>query len=124
MQGDVAVVVELAERDPKPVGRADLDDRVNSEREQLALADPGAGQQFHDQAREWVRVGAAGAHELGGCGIVEESRQGLVDDRQVAGEDQRPLRWVGVTHSVTRSKKQCRLIRRFLMLTRFRGLPV
>ena len=55
VQGDVAVVVQLAGWDPKSVVRADLDDRVDGEREQLTFTDPGAGQQFHDPAREWVR---------------------------------------------------------------------
>jgi hypothetical protein len=33
VQRDVAVVVELADRDPQPVGGADLHDSVDSERE-------------------------------------------------------------------------------------------
>jgi len=44
VQRDVAVVVELADRDPEPVGRADLDDGVDGESEQFAFADAGAGE--------------------------------------------------------------------------------
>jgi len=44
VQRDVAVVVELADRDPKPVGGADLDNGVDGEGEQFAFADAGAGE--------------------------------------------------------------------------------
>ena len=43
VQRDVAVVVQLADRDPQPVGRADLHDRVDGEGQQLATTDAGAG---------------------------------------------------------------------------------
>ena len=56
VQGDVAVVVELADRDAEPVGGADLDDGVDGERPELARAHPGAGQQLDDQR------GRAGPH--------------------------------------------------------------
>ena len=61
VQRDVAVVVELADRDPQPVGRADLHDRVDGEGEQFAAADAGAGEQFDDQPGQRIGVGAGGA---------------------------------------------------------------
>ena len=92
VQRDVAVVVQLADRDPQPVGGADLHDRVDGEGEQLAAADAGAGEQFDDQPGQRVGVGAGGAQQLGRGGVVEEPWQRFVDDRQVAGEHQRPHR--------------------------------
>ena len=50
VQRDVAVVVELADRDPQPERRADLHDSVDGEVEQLASANPGAGQELDDEA--------------------------------------------------------------------------
>ena len=96
VQGNVAVVVQLADRDPQPVGGADLHDRVDGQFEQFAAADAGAGEQFDDQPGQRIRVGAGGAQQLGRGGVVEEARQRLVDDRQVAGEHQRPHRRVRV----------------------------
>ncbi|GLB92574.1 hypothetical protein Mkiyose1088_18080 [Mycobacterium kiyosense] len=61
VQRDVAVIVQFADRDPQPVSRADLHDRIGSEGQQLAAADPSAGKQLDDQPRQRVRVGAGGA---------------------------------------------------------------
>jgi len=61
---------------------------------------------------------------LGGRSVVEEPRERLVDDGEVAGEDQRALRWVRLAHSVIRSKKQFNSISRFFMWIRLNGLPV
>jgi len=80
MQWDVAVVVELADRDSQPEGGSDLDDGVDGEGEQFALADSGAGEQFDDQPGQRVGVGSGGSHQLGRGGVVEEPWQGLVDD--------------------------------------------
>ena len=44
VERDVAVVVQFADRDPRPERGADLDHGVDGEGEQLALADAGAGQ--------------------------------------------------------------------------------
>ena len=96
VEGDVAVVVELADRDAEPVGGADLDDGVDGERPELARAHPGAGQQLDDQAGERVRIRPRRPEELGGRGVVEKPWEGLVDDREVAGEHERPLGRVGV----------------------------
>ena len=82
-------MVQLADRDPQPVGGSDLHDGVDGQGEQLAAADPGTGQQFDDQPGQ--RIGTLrGAQQLGGGGVVEEPRQRLVDDRQVTGEHQCP----------------------------------
>jgi hypothetical protein len=88
--------VELADRDPQPERRADLHHRVDGQRQQLAFAHAGAGQQLDDEAGEQVGLGAGGAQQLGGGRIVQEPRQGTVDDGQVGVEDQRPGRSVGV----------------------------
>jgi hypothetical protein len=58
MQQDVTVVVELADRDAQPVSRADLHDGVDSQAEQFAAADGGAGQQLDDEPGERVGIGA------------------------------------------------------------------
>ena len=96
VQRDVAVVVQFADRDPQPVGGADLHDGVDGEGEQLAAADAGAGEQFDDQPGQRIGVGAGGAQQLGRGGVVEEAWQRFVDDRQVPGEQQRPHRRVRV----------------------------
>jgi hypothetical protein len=54
VQRNVAVVVKFAERDPQPVGGADLDDRVGSEAEQFAFPHAGASQDFDRESAEWV----------------------------------------------------------------------
>ena len=85
VQRDVAVVVQLADRDPQPVGRTDLHDRIDGEGEQLAAPDAGTGKQFDDQPGQRIWVRAGGAQQLGRGGIVEKPRQRLVDYRQVTG---------------------------------------
>jgi hypothetical protein len=92
VQRDVAVGVKLPERDPKPEGRADLDHRVAGEAEQLAGADARARQKLDDKARERIGVRAGRPQELGGGRVIQEARQRLVHQRQVAHEDERPLR--------------------------------
>ena len=86
VQRDVAVVVELAERDPQPVGGADLHDGIDGEVEELTLAQTGAGQELDGEADKWVRVSASGDQQLGGRRIIEESGQRLVLDGKVTGE--------------------------------------
>jgi hypothetical protein len=92
VERDVAVVVELADRDAQPVGRADLHDCVGGQAEQFAAADAGAGQQFDDEPGERVGIGAGNAQQPGCGSVVEEPGQRLVDDGQVPGEYQRPAR--------------------------------
>jgi len=83
-------VVQLADRDPQPVGGSDLHDGVDGQGEQLAAADPSTGQQFDDQPGQRIGIAASGAQQLGGGGVVEEPRQRLVDEGQVTGEHQCP----------------------------------
>ena len=49
VQGDEAVVAELADRDPQPVGVADLGDGVGGQVAQLAGPQAGAGQHLDDE---------------------------------------------------------------------------
>jgi hypothetical protein len=49
VQRDVAVVVELADRDPQPVGVPDADHGVDLQGAELTDAHPGAGQEFDGQ---------------------------------------------------------------------------
>ena len=61
VQWNVAVVVELADRDAQPVGGSDLHDRVDGQGEQFAAADAGACQEFDDQPGQRIRIGSSGA---------------------------------------------------------------
>ena len=90
VQRDVAVVVELAERDAQPVAGADLHDRVHGEGHELAAAHSGAGEELDAQAGEQVGVGSGRGEEPGGCGVVDEAGQRLIADREVPGDDEHP----------------------------------
>jgi hypothetical protein len=90
VEWDVAVVVELADRDPHPERRTDLNDGIDSEAEEFAEADPGAGEDLDTQSCDRVRFGAGRAGEFRGGRIVEEVWKRSVDARQVADEQQRP----------------------------------
>ena len=95
VQGDVAVVVQFADRDPQPVGGADLHDGVDGEVDELALAHAGAGEELDDETDQGVGVGASSDEQLRRGGIVEEPGQRVVLDRQVVGEERRPGWGVG-----------------------------
>ena len=86
VQGNVAVVAQLAQRHVQPVGGADLHHGIDCEVEEFTLAQAGAGQEFHTQAHERVGVGAGGLQQFGERAVVEEAGQRLVADGQVAGE--------------------------------------
>ena len=58
VQWDVAVVVKFADRYAQPERGTDLNHCVNGEAEQFALADPGAGEEFNDEARQGVGIGS------------------------------------------------------------------
>ena len=90
MQGNVAVVAQLAQRHMQPVGGADLHHGIDCEIEEFTLAQAGAGQELDTQADERVGVGAGGLQQFGERGVVEEAGQRLVADRQVAGEHEHP----------------------------------
>ena len=97
VQGDVAVVAQLAERDPQPVVAADLHDGVGLEIGEFAGAHAGAGEQLDNEAVAWVGAGAGGGHELRGVLVVEEAGQrfGLLRDvavdHRVAGRGVGPV---------------------------------
>ena len=90
MQGNVAVVAQLAQRHMQPVGGADLHHGIDCEIEEFTLAQAGARQELDTQADERVGVGAGGLQQFGERGVVEEAGQRLVADRQVAGEHEHP----------------------------------
>jgi hypothetical protein len=94
VEGDVAVVVELAEGDPQPGGVADDGDGVGLEVAQLADAHAGAGQQLDGHPPREPGLGGQGPHELGEAGVVEEAGQWLVPLGDVAEEDGHPRRGV------------------------------
>ena len=54
VQGDVAVVAELADWDAEPVVVADADDGVGVEVADFAGAHPGAGEDLHHEPVAWV----------------------------------------------------------------------
>src|SRR4051794_37338445 len=86
VQWNVAVVVQFAERDAQPVGRADLDHGVGGEAEQFSFAHAGAGQDLDGEPSERVLDATRGGHELHGRCVVEEPREWLVFDGPVGGE--------------------------------------
>jgi len=92
VQGQVAVFVELADRDVQPVGLADQDDRVGGQRGVLPDAQPGAQQELHGDADEHPLVGLRGG-EQPGCGLVVEGLgQGVVLLGYVTEEHRHPHR--------------------------------
>ena len=93
--GHVAVVAELAQRDPQPVPGADLDDRVGVQAGQFAGPHAGAGQQLDHQPVAGISAGPGGGHQLGGVAVVEELGQRLGLFRDVPGDDRVAGRRVG-----------------------------
>ena len=77
---------------------------------QLAGAEPGAGEQLHEQPGAWVGVAAGGGHPSGGVAVVEELRQGFWAGWDVAVEDRLRRGASGQSQSMSRSKKM-RIIR-------------
>ena len=78
VQGDVTVGVQFAQRDVQPVGRTDLHDGVGGQRQVLALAHTGSGEELDREPHERVVVGTGGLQQLGRRGVVEEPGQGFV----------------------------------------------
>ena len=87
VERDVAVGVQLADRDVEPFGVADLHDRVGGQAEEFAFAEPGAGEDLDGYPVEQGWQLAGGGEQGGGVGVVEEPGQRPVADRVVAGED-------------------------------------
>jgi hypothetical protein len=95
VQRHVAVVAELAERDPQPVPGADLDDRVGVEAGQLSGPHAGPGQQLDHQPVAGIGTGPGSGHQPGGVAVIEELRQRLGLFRDVPGDDRVAGRRVG-----------------------------
>ncbi len=72
VQGDVAVVAELADGDPQPVAVTDEHDRVSIEVAELSGTHAGAGKNLDDETVARVGGGAGGGHQSGGVAVVEE----------------------------------------------------
>ena len=70
VQRDVAVVAELAQRDPQPVPGADLDDRVGVQAGEFAGPHAGPGQQLDDQPVAGVGAGPGGGHQPGRVAVA------------------------------------------------------
>ena len=94
VQRDVAVGAELPERHVQPVRRADLHDRIDGQIKELALAQPGPGEELDRQPGERVRVLARGAQQLRGRGVIDEPGQRLIAAWDITGEHQHAGRGV------------------------------
>ena len=88
VQGDVAVRAELTDRNVEPVSRADLDDGVDRQVQELTLTQTGPSQELHRQADERVGVVAGGLQQLGCRGVIQEARQRAVAQWKVTSEHQ------------------------------------
>jgi hypothetical protein len=86
VQRDVAVVVELADRDAKPERVADADHRVVTQCADLAGAHAGPGEDLDHEPAASVGIVRERGHELRGGRVVEELRERLVGLGEVAGE--------------------------------------
>ena len=85
LQRDVAVGVELADRNPQPVRLVEGHDRVVGELAELGDAQPGSGEHLDHEAA--LRVESdSGGHEPGGLVVVEELRQWLVQSAGTRSE--------------------------------------
>ena len=96
VEGDHAVVAELADRDAEPVAvGADAGDRVGSELAELGGSQAGAGQDLGDEPVARHGMVACGGHERGGLLVGEEPRDRLGAGWDVAVQDRVPARRVG-----------------------------
>ena len=85
VQGDVAVVAELADRDPQPPGAADAADGIGVKVTEFACSQPGAGEELDDETVQGLGV-RGGGEQPGGLGVVEEPRERVIGDGHVDGE--------------------------------------
>ena len=92
VQGNVAVVAQLAQRHVQPVGGADLYYGIDCEIEEFTFTQAGSGQEFDTQAHERVGVDAGGLQQFGERAVVDEAGQRLVAEGQIAGEHEHPGR--------------------------------
>jgi hypothetical protein len=95
VQRHVAIVAELAERDPQPVPLPDADHGVGVQADQFAAAHAGAGEQLDDQPIARVPAGPGRGHELRGVAVIEELGQRLGSFGQVPAQDRVARRGVG-----------------------------
>ena len=79
---------KLPEWDVQPVRGADLHDRVDSEIKELALPQPGPGEELDRQASERVGVLARGAQQLRSGSVVDKPGERLIAAWDVTGEHQ------------------------------------
>ena len=94
VQGNVAVVAQLAQRHVQPVGGADLHYRIDCEIEEFTFTQAGSGQEFDTEAHERVGVDAGGLQQFGESAVVNEAGQRLVAAGQIAGEHEHPGRHI------------------------------
>ena len=92
VQGQVAVLVELADRDVQPGPGADVHDGIGLQAGVFADPQPGAQQHLDGDADQHPPVGLGGAQQPGGGGVVEGLGQRVVLAGQVAGEHRHPRR--------------------------------
>jgi hypothetical protein len=96
VEGDHAVVAELADWDAQPVAvGADAGDGVGGEFAELGGAQPGAGQDLGDEPVAVHGMVPGGGHERGGLLVGEEPGDRLGAGRDVAVQDRVPSRSVG-----------------------------
>lgn len=86
MQGAVAVVVELADRDAEPERVTDADHCVDAQRAEFTGSHAGAGENLDHQPTAPVRVGGERGHKLRNGRVVEELGKCLVGLWEVAWE--------------------------------------
>jgi hypothetical protein len=94
VQGQVAVLVELADRDVQPRAGADVHEGVGGQGGVLADPQPGAQQHLHGDAQEHPGLGLGGAQQPRGARVVQGLGQGPVLAGQVSGEHRHPVRGV------------------------------
>ena len=94
MQGQVAVFVELADRDVQPGPGADEHDGIGPQAGVFADPQPGAQQHLDGDPDQHPAVTLSSAQQLGGRGVVEGLGQRVVGAGQVAGEHRHPGRGV------------------------------
>ena len=92
MQGQVAVFVELADRDMQPGPGTDEHDGIGVQAGVFADPQSGAQQHLHGDADQHPAITLGGAQQLGGGGVVESLGQRVVLAGQVAGEHRHPGR--------------------------------
>ena len=111
MQRDVAIAVQLADGHPQPVGRADLDHGIDGQVDEFAAAQAGAGQHLHAEPDKGIGVGPRGAEQFGGRRVVEEARQRLIEDGEIAGKEQDARGASSPAHSARRVNAMLRALR-------------